>query len=278
MGIFNTGSQGVVDPATGKSLAFDYMDNGRPVFPVHQEHAHWKYFNTHLHSTAGQPSTTLASSASAGDIELTLTDATGITSGKIFIDGASAREMDSIKVLSELNDVIQIAKPLQNDYPAGTTIQKVSLNLAKNGSMSSPVIFEMTAPPNAPVHIETVTWYIETPDRPFDKLFGGGPALANGLYMRSVHNNGTEYIDRGIFRINQRYRVFGYDVEELSFATGPQADWALWAKKNTLDEESGIIRLNPATNDAVQVLVQDDLTNTDNYTEVECVVSGHYEL
>jgi hypothetical protein len=263
-----------IDPATGSST-LEYDDAGRPRTPVHVEHLHWRAFNTHLHNVTG-PNTTLSVAAAAGDTQLAVANSTGIASGKIFIEGASSRETDSIKVLSEATNIIQIAKPLQNSYPIGTPIKKVTLNLAKNGTRSSPVIFELKAPPGPAMHIETINWYIETPDQPFDKLFGGGPALANGIYMRSI-NDGV-YNDWGIFRINQRFRVFDYDVETLSFATGPQADWALWAKKNFRQNESGVIRLDPATNDVLQVLVQDDLTATEDYTEVEVVAGGHFEI
>jgi hypothetical protein len=266
----------LVDPENGSDL-MERDGKNRPALPIHDVHIHWDAFNTHLHTVTG-PNTTLAAAASIGDTQLTVVNSTGIASGKIFIDGATNREKDSIKVLSEATNVIQIAKPLQNAYPIGTDIKKVSLNLAKAGTRAAPVIFELTAPPEGPIHIETLDWYIETPDEPFDKNFGGGPGLANGMYMRVVSNNGATHEDRGIFRINQRFRVFGYVVEKLSFTTGPQADWASHARKNLLQDEGGIIRLDPATNDVLQVLVQDDLTATEDYTEIECVAGGHYEL
>lgn len=276
MSLFRTGKGAIVDPVTGKALNLDYADNGRAMFPIHLEHPHWRFFNTHLHRLTGD-NTTLAAAATKGDYTITVVDGTSFASGKMFIDGASAREVDSIKIMSQASNVITMAKPLSNSYPIGTNIRKVSLNMAVNGSVT-PVSFEMTAPPGLPVHIETINWYINTPEQPYDKLFGGGPGLARGMHMRTVEQNGAIHNERGTFRINQRFRVFDYQIEKIDQAAGPQADWALWAKINLREQNDGIIRLDPSTNDKLEVLVQDDLTNASNYTEVECAVGGHFEL
>jgi len=275
MSLFRTGKGAIVDPVTGKTTSLDYDQDGKGMLPFHEEHPHWSFFNTHLHSETATTQL-LTAEATRGSYTLTVANSTGFPSGKLIIEGTAAREPDSIKIMGESAGVITLAKPLDNTYPVGTQIRKVSLNMAVNGSVT-PVSFVFRAPPGPPVHIETINWYIKTPAEAADSRFGGGPPLPRGMYMREVKNSGAFYRTIGIYRINQRFRVFDFDVTTGDRANPADSYWT-WAKINLLQANSGIVRLDHADGDYLEALVQDDLTEPTDYTEIECAVGGHFEL
>jgi hypothetical protein len=265
----------LVDPVSLSSLELDDA-YGKAIMPVHIEHPHDTFFNRHLHFETATTQT-LSAPALKDSYTLTVSDSSGFPAGsRVSIEDPLNCEGDSIKAMSQSAGVITLARPLDKNHEIGITIRLVTLNLAVNGSIS-PKSFVFRPPGACVTHVETMNWYIKTPGQAADSLFGGGPVLPRGIHARSVKNSGVDFRTIGAFRSNQRFRVYDYTVLAGDRANPADSYW-LWAKINFRNENDGIIRLLQGNNDYLEVRVQDDLSDTDDYTEIECVIGGHFEI
>ena len=266
----------LIDPSTLAPLELD-DSYGKKVMPIHIEHPHDLFFNCHL---AFQTATVqaLTAAATANTYTLQVADSSGFAPPcTLCIEDPVNCEGDNIKVMSQNAGIITLARRLDFNHSIGINIRKVTTNMCVNGSVTPvPFVFKPILT-GCIVHVETINWYVKTPGEAADSLFGGGPVLPRGLHMREVKGVTPNYRTIGMFRSNQKFRVYDYQVISGARANPADSYW-LWAKINLREQNDGIIRLVVADGDYLEVLVQDDLTNISNYDEIDCIVGGHLEI
>lgn len=265
----------MVDPATGDVLHLD-DSYGKKVMPIHIEHPHDDFFNCHIHyeTTTVQA---LTADAVANTYTLQVADSSGFAPPcKLCIEDTINCEGDHINVISQNAGIITLARPLDKGHLTGVNVRKVLVNMAVNGSVTPVSFVFRPLLTDCIVHVETINWYIKTPNEAADSLFGGGPELTRGIHIREVRGATPNYRTIGTFRKNQRFRVYDYQVINGDRANPSDSYW-LWAKINLREQNDGIIRLAEADGDYLEVRIQDDLSIA-AYDEIECIVGGHLEI
>lgn len=147
-----------------------------------------KIVNETFHRHTGV-STTPAIAISMGDISTTLTDATGFLLGsEIKISEGSIQEIGLITLTDVTGaPVVKFDRPIGNNYTTAAEIDVVETNMAlANGSLESPVIYELDPPPGTVWEITKLLPALVDNLVPDDGKFGGIPALLNGVCFRAT--------------------------------------------------------------------------------------------
>jgi len=168
------------------------------------------------------------------------------------------------------NYIVTLNTLVDSVFSSGVQFCEATTNLAVDGSTTAQV-FRVS-----PRNLTNVTWSISSISGSIldqsamdDSKFGGIPELDRGVLLR-FHNGETNNLSS--IRNNSDFKLFGYKVEYS--AKAPAGYYGLSFIKNFGgDQNNGsIIRLNSDTEDELQVIVQDDLSDLDL---VQVMIHGH---
>jgi hypothetical protein len=171
------------------------------------------------------------------------------------------------------NWIINLDVPL--DYAFTTSVdcaKEASINLAVDGSVT-PQIFTISPKelPNVKWDITRILGSIIDATAMDDGKFGGMTALTKGIYIRK--KDGTH---KNIFnaKTNGDLAAHMYDVTYISDTFGPAGKFGLRFRRtfNGQDKNGVVIRLNSETDDELQCVIQDDLTDLDEFS---LIAQGH---
>lgn len=264
----------LIDPVTGLAATIRSAEWGEALLGIHSVHAHSRPFITHLSKDSGT-STTLAVAASANDYVIDVVSATGIVAGNfIEVKTPTTREPDSIKVVSVATNEITLAKHLDNDYPIGTTINKVTLEMNVLGTMASPVNFNYYPRAGKVMHLEYISISIRSETQPYDSDFGDLDELINGIHIRKYIGSSSSYQTLHMIRSNQAMITQGFTVN-YGDRSSPADAYSTYGYFNYLAQTSGMVRLDDDGGDFFQCMVHDDLTDL---AAMRIIVGGHEEI
>lgn len=218
---------------------------------------------------------TLTSGVSPGDTTCTVADATGVLT-----DGTQAfcmSEDDHVYqglVQSVVDNVITFTPPIDSAFTTSALVHASPWNLALANGAVTPKIFSVGPPPNASWDITTFIWAMGADAVMYGTVFGPIAPLTNGLLMRKVdgemHNYFLVYNNDGLA---ERATRVEYPEKVPSGTYTFRAIRELSGQGN-----SGVtIRLDGATNDRIQVVVQDNLIDVD-FLKFAVLVRGHIVL
>lgn len=209
--------------------------------------------------------TALTNDTAIDDIDITVDSVVGVIAGYIIVIYEGERKFQSI-VKSILGNVITMVSPLDFAFTAGAIIHFGIFNLAVNGSVTPQIAHFMT-PPDVKYDIYTINFFI-TDDAAMDSAkFGGIPALTNGILLK--HKNGK------IKNLMLVYNNHGFSEQGCTIEYDPKAPAGVYgfeAKKNYKVVSGVSLRLVGSTDDDLEIIIQDDLTDLKSFT---ATVQGH---
>jgi len=161
---------------------------------------------------------------------------------------------------------INLAAPLDFVFTTEATIHTGPWNLAVDGSVT-PKIAHILVPPKCEFNIYQLTISITDNVVMDSAKFGGISALTNGILFR-IKNGFIKNLPLVVNNIG--FAEQGCDIRYDDKA--PAGVYGFQAKKNYLKTNGVALRLNGATQDQLQCIIRDDLTDL---TMMNITINGH---
>lgn len=219
---------------------------------VFVQNNHTSAINLYAHIDKSTPVITV--DTSINDKSIVVDSITGIIPGDVIIIYESDRVFQSI-VLSAAVNTINFASSLDYAFTTDAIVHIGSWNLAVNGS-GTPQIAHIIIPPDVKYDIFQINISMTDNVVMDSAKFGGIPALTNGVFLRVV--NGI--IKNLALVVNN----IGFSEQGFTISYDPKAPAGVYgfqAKKNYPIVNGTSIRLDGNTNDTLQCIIQDDLTD-----------------
>lgn len=208
---------------------------------------------------------TLTSLVSINDRIINVVDTTGVLVGDAITFYENSNMFQSI-VRAVTATTITLGSGIDADYTTGALIETGSWNMAVDGSII-PQVFYIKAPQTAGVEIHTVNLTILDSSPMDDGLFGGIPALSNGIIYR--YENGVTKNLVLVFN-NLGFYEIGFSPEYS--AKAPAGQYGLRVRRKIPDVNGAVLYLEPGGDAQFQLIVQDDLTELNQMTST---INGH---
>jgi hypothetical protein len=215
--------------------------------------------------------TTLNTAATAGDTSISVADTTGFAVGNQIkieetVDGVGIQEigiMTITAVAAGTPGTLTLDRPLGFDYTTAATVYEVLTNMAVNGTLASPEIFEIDPPPGTVWQFTRVMLSITDQTAMDDAKFGGITALTNGVSLRATTEAGRTVIFAN-WKSNADMKLDMYDVDYSTKAPsgffGLNGRWT-FTKAEVVAELDG----DASPIQKLEVLIQDNLTDLDTF-------------
>lgn len=247
------------------SSELPFESNGAVAVNIQDQHT--PIVSSHFHVSSA--AFTLADTLSIGDTSFTAVAGHGITVGDLIYFKEDGRRTELECTVVDTN-VITLDGPLDYGYTTDASATRGDHDLAVTGSLATPVVYHVTPPPGVRWDIVKLKLFISDETAMDDGKFGGMLRLANGVQLRQ--RNGSYY---NIFNFKSNGDIAEhFDVPLVYSDKAPAGEYGLRAQR-TLGGPSGTgvtIRVDGDTNDEMQILVQDDLTDLLHF---HIVAQGH---
>lgn len=239
---------------------------------VHDPHSHHVIINEQFHQHTAT-TTTFDANVTAGDTNITLASATGFAVGNYLHleDGVIEDNHPQITVLT--GNIATLDRPLDNSFVVGDTITKTNQTMNVSGTLLSPQSFVINPPSDKVWHIEHLFLEMTHASAGDNGLFGNISALANGFVIRVYDGSTGKFKTLSNWKTNSGMVLDGYDVSYAARSGGSGA-YGTNAEGSIYENSGAVVRLNGATGDYIQVLVQDNLSTA---SSIRARVQGHIE-
>lgn len=238
---------------------FENISTYRKALNVNSAWVHRKIVNEtfHEHDSA---QTTPNGPISEGATSILVDDATGFTSGdNIKLEEGSLQEIGLMTITDITTNTLTLDRPLGNSYTTDANIEKVESNMAVVGTLTTPRIFEIDAPPGTVWQITRLLISIVSTASPDDGKFGGIPALTHGVCLRATTAAGRTAV-YGNWKTNGDMKLDMYDVDYSDRAPagayGTSGRWT-FTKSEVIAEIDG----DATPLQKLDILIQDDLSD-----------------
>jgi hypothetical protein len=256
--------------------AFKDHPNGSPVLNVHTADIHTELVNIHFSRDLGNADP-IASAVTAGDSVISVTDSTKFAPlDRVTVAEDSVKESNTIIVRASSGAPLHqltLDRPIENNYTTAALVREISTDLSLgNGTIASPVIYQIAPPVSEVWHIKTLSLTMVDGANPAIELFSGITALLNGLVIRSEGTTKRNLIN---IKKNEDLREYfgGTEIDIQQKTAG--GDWMITGLWKIADHYGAIVRLDGAAGDSLQAIIQDNLTAI---TDIELVAQGHLEV
>lgn len=219
--------------------------------------------NYYLYRLDAEP--TLTSDTLLDDTVLNVDSTTNVSIGDAITLYEDINMFQSLVVATTAN-TITLASPIDGVYTTSAEVEVGPWNMAVDGSIT-PQTFYIKSPPNARFHIHTVDGTILDQSAMDDALFGGIPALTNGILFRQV--NGTTK-QLALIVNNVGFFEFGFENEYADKA--PSGYYGFRFRKKVPEINGIIIDITYTDRAQKQLIIRDNLTDLDQFTNI---VHGH---
>lgn len=211
---------------------------------------------------------TLASPAINDLRTVTLTTGHGTNVGEMFVIKEGDYFYQAL-VLNVTADVITFDRPLDHAFTVAAVVQRCDINMAVDGSVTSQIFYISPSGTTLDLDINSIFFHIEDNVVMDSATFGGITKLARGVVVRRV--NGENKV---LFNVKSngefaRHCLFSeYDSKAPAGVYGFRA-----VKQFNSQTGNGVsLRLNYATDDQLQIIIQDNLTGI---AEFHATAQGH---
>lgn len=208
---------------------------------------------------------TLAADTVVGAYTVTLTAGHGLTAGNVgdileLADSTNGSFFIQIGITGVAGDVITVDSPVNRIYTTTQSLVSISSDSLNVDGSVTPVVFSILPfSLQSGDMVRTICEMRDDAEMDFT-TFGGGPALTNGCVMRVNHGDGT-YSHLYNFKDNGDIIEQSFDFEFLLPKTGNStrgfAARITWGGQSN---HGAVIRLDGSLGEALEVIVQDDLT------------------
>jgi hypothetical protein len=204
--------------------------------------------------------TTLAVAASAGDTDIDVVDASAYSD----VEPGTQIEINGERFHFHVKDIvvnnITLDRPLDQAHPIGTTVKSITTELVGVGTITSPLSYRISPPPDEIWQITRILINITDGTAMDDGKFGGMTALSNGVVIRANRN--------GVFQTGSIWKTNGdmaLDMFDINYTDKAPAGQNGLRGRWTFTKAEFIVELNGATSDFAEILVQDDITDLVGY-------------
>ena len=208
---------------------------------------------------------TLAVAVASQDTTITLVSGTGFVAGdSVFLgeDGLAGTQSLYI-IISVATNVLSLDRPVDLARPVGTDVH-VALTSMQGliGTVASPIIYHITPPADSGWHITRLilTMTHSTTVGDLGK-FGDLTALTNGVLLRILVDGQSYNVTN--WKDSADIKVDFYDVE-FDTRSGNKGTYGT-SGRGSFYKLGMVIALDGATADAMEVVIQDDLTSLDTF-------------
>jgi len=212
---------------------------------------------------------TLAIATIIDSYTINVTDASLVTASNYICMQYDGRAYQA-RILSKTGNVLTMDTPLDYNFPINTSISERSPQLNVDGSVT-PVIAQLKPIPGVSWDITRIIIQMTHSSQPDDGKFGGIAALTRGIVLRK--SNGIHHT---IFnaKTNGDLRERMYDLSFSDAALPPSGQYGTSGRRsfNGMDKNGVTIRLNGNLNEALEVVIQDNLTTLNSF---RIVAQGH---
>lgn len=190
----------------------------RKALDVNSAWVHRQIVNDEFHQRTGVI-TNPSGAVSAGATSITVDDTTGFIIGSKIkieetVDGIGIHETGILTITNVAGGVLTLDRPLGFDYTVAASIEKVITNMAIDGTLASPEIFEIVPPPGTIWQIMRILPTILDNAAMDDGLFGSLTALTNGVALRATTAAGRIVVFAN-WKTNGDIRADMYNVDYL---------------------------------------------------------------
>ena len=214
------------------------------------------YFNQNLDAV------TLASNRSIDDTSFDLVAGHGASVGNTLCLVEAGRYTQTT-ILSVVTNTITVDTPLDFAYTTAATCHLGEHDLSTTaGSLATPQIYSIQPPPTVEWDIVRIMIHIEDGTVMDSAKFGGITRLTNGVVLR-VKNG----IYKNIFNVKSNGEISerAYDIEYDPKAPAGVYGFRCRRTFGGQSKNGVVIRLDGDADDALQVLVQDDVTGLTHF-------------
>ncbi len=222
---------------------------------------------THVYGDVTAQST-VAVAIVTQDRDITLVDATGFLVGDSITNLVAASDRTFPTIVSILGNTITLDKLIDGNYPIGTSIEAVPVEMNVLGVPATPTLFKVKPPTGQVWHLTRVMITMTHSTSGDMGKFGGIPALVYGIQGRVL--TAGAYISYTNWKTNAEMARDMYDVT-FDSRSGGGGDFGTTGRF-TFTTLGTSLELNGDNGDELQFLVQDDLTGLDTF---EIGVQGH---
>lgn len=206
-------------------------------------------------------STTLDVAASAGDTLINVASTANFTTSSLVTINGTTGERSHFHV-NAIDDGVSLTldRPLDNDHDVGSAILEIDIGMNVAGSLGSPISFKVQPPSFERWQLTRILTTLLDQTAMDDNLFGGITALSNGVVLR-INKDGQ---DRTLthWKTNADLKDDMYDVE---YSTRAPSGFFGMSARWTFTKAEFVVDLDGATGDYLEVLIQDDLTDLDDF-------------
>lgn len=216
--------------------------------------------------------TTLAADAVVNTYTVTLTAGHGAVAGNTLglLDSTIDYEVYNAQILVVAGDVLTLDSPISYPFPTATTVALIATSALNVDGSVTPQVFPLTNAFDVPVDITRIILHITDASAMDDALFGGLPALTNGIVFRRNENDGT-YTNYWNAKTNGRMGEIAYDARYDSKA--PAGVYGFTAMFSYAGQIMHGVAIRILEGQAIELVVQDDLTGLLSFT-ITC--QGHF--
>jgi hypothetical protein len=213
-----------------------------------------------LYLHVDKATTTLANDLAVDAVQFDLAPGHGAVTGDQIDIQEGARVYQALITNVALN-TIDVDTPIDFAFTAaGASVEIADHDLLQNGSVT-PVIANLGPQGTSKWKITRVMFHIESSTAQDTSLFGADAALTKGCVLRV--KNGETY---NIFNVksNGEFAERAYDVEYDLKAPAGSFGFRCRRTFGSDGKNGTTITLDPATNDEIQLIIQDNLTGGNN--------------
>ena len=246
--------------------------SGNFALNIHNSHVHIEPILERFHYHPGTEEQ-LTISASAGSTSITVVNGASFSIGqRIQLYEGTVEESDLITITNIVGNVLTLDRPIDMDFTTSAYAKLSVSNMAVSATLGSPMLFYVEPPAGVVWHIDRLTGLIYDNAVMDDSKLGGIAAVTNGLLLRVAYGNGT-YENIGCIKNNQEiYMICG--PGRCQYADKAPAGYYGFRWEMNFGDGDYIIRLDGDAGDALQILVQDDLSGLVSFY---AIAQGHRE-
>ena len=259
----------IIDPTTGiqtrveanEALAVNIQDQTSPSVD---------FFLVNVDDATGITTNSVATAVE--DTTLTLVDTTGFVDGSwVGVSPGDGTDWLAEQIGAPAAGVITLDTPCGLVFPIGTPVFAISREMNIAGTLVAPKVFKLGPLPGVfDVDVTRIMGYIQDGSAMDDAMFGGLTALTNGLVVRISRSAGTSFDTIWNVKSNGDIGLICYDSTYTDKA--PAGEFGFRFRNTYAGAAKHGVTLRLSTGDALEVLVQDDLTGL---TKFRMMAQGH---
>ena len=241
--------------------SFENVSTYREALQIDAALVHRVGISEHTRRTIGA-ATTLDVPASSGDTVINVAATTGFIVGDLVIlYNTTITERGHFHLTAVDPGVsVTLNRPIDNDLEIGDHMDEVQIGMNQIGSLASPLSFRVTPIGSERFQITRILTTMLDSSAMDDGKFGGLAELTNGVIIRVCNDGVIRTLTH--WRSNADLKDDMYDVTYSDKA--PAGQFGL-SSRWTFTKGEFVVDLDGATGDYFEILIQDDLTDLDDF-------------